>query len=50
MLCTFGIQEADVYGVSQGGMMGLSLALAHPDLVRKLALCSTQARAGNVMR
>ncbi|MCQ2453097.1 MAG: alpha/beta hydrolase [Clostridia bacterium] len=50
VLCTFGIQEADVYGVSQGGMMGLSLALAHPGLVRKLALCSTQARAGSVMR
>ena len=50
VLCTFGIQEADVYGVSQGGMMGLSLALVHPNLVRKLALCSTQARAGNVMR
>ena len=49
-LCTLGIEQADVYGVSQGGMMALCLALAHPALVRRLALCSTQARAGRTMR
>lgn len=49
-LCMLGISQADVYGVSQGGMMALCLALSHPDLVRKMALCSSQARAGHTMK
>lgn len=49
-LCHFGVAQADVYGVSQGGMMGLCLALAHPELVHKLVLCSSQARAGCTLR
>lgn len=47
---TLDVHEADVYGVSQGGMMALSLAIRHPELVRALALCSTQARAGAIMK
>lgn len=49
-LTHLGVAQADVYGVSQGGMMALCLALAHPELVRTLSLCSTQARAGQTMR
>lgn len=49
VLSKCGVKQADVYGVSQGGMMAMSLALNHPDMVRKMALCSTQARAGAAM-
>lgn len=49
-LMFFGVSQADVYGVSQGGMMALCLALAHPSLVRTLSLCSSQARSGQTMR
>lgn len=36
-----GIGEADLFGVSQGGMMALCLAASHPEKVRRLALGST---------
>lgn len=49
-LTQLNVTQADVYGVSQGGMMALCLVIAHPQLVRNLALCSTQARAGETMR
>ena len=42
----YGVKQADVYGVSHGGMMAQYLAINHPELVRRLVLCSTQARAG----
>ena len=45
-----GISKAFVYGVSQGGMEGQALALAHPELVEKLALCSTFAKATDLMK
>lgn len=38
------IPAADVMGVSQGGMIAMCLALAAPERVKKLALCSTAAR------
>lgn len=41
-----GVERADIYGVSHGGMMAQVLALNHPELVSSLVLCSTQARAG----
>ena len=39
-----GIKSAYVFGVSQGGMIALYIALKRPDLVKKLALGSTAAR------
>lgn len=38
------INKADVFGVSQGGMMALELAICHPESVEKLVLGSTLAR------
>jgi len=38
------IRNADVYGASMGGMISQSLAIDHPDLVRRLVLGSTCAR------
>ena len=35
------LKNADIYGVSQGGMMAQIIAVERPDLVRRLALCST---------
>ena len=37
-----GIDSIDIFGASQGGMIGLSIAAHHPELVRRLALASTQ--------
>lgn len=50
VLSQLGIKTADVYGVSQGGMMAQCLALRHPGFVRRLALCSTLCRANDTMR
>lgn len=41
---SLGIGQADVYGTSQGGMMALSLAVHHPEAVRRLAAASTLSR------
>ena len=41
---TLGIQNADVFGVSQGGMIAQYLAIDRPDLVNKLVLAVTLAR------
>lgn len=46
-----GIRNADVFGVSQGGMIAQYLAIDRPDLVRKLALAVTLSRNNDtVMR
>lgn len=39
-----GIKNAYVFGVSQGGMIAQCIAVKRPDLVCKLALCSTVPR------
>lgn len=39
-----GIKDAAVYGISQGGMIALTLTLKRPDLVSALVLGSTSAR------
>lgn len=53
-LDALGVKNADVMGVSQGGMIAQLLAARRPDLVRSLALCSTAAtlpeRSGETLR
>ena len=41
----FGIDRADVLGLSLGGMTGLGLALDHPERVRRLVCCDARADA-----
>ena len=38
-----GLSHVYLFGASQGGMMGLQLALAHPQLIRKMVLGSTSS-------
>lgn len=38
-----GLREADVAGISLGGMIGMQLALSHPERIRRLALICTSA-------
>ena len=38
------LEDADVFGASQGGMMAMYLAIDHPELVHKLILGSTLAK------
>lgn len=45
-----GISGADVFGVSQGGMIAQYLAIDHPRLVRRLVLGVTASRENGVMR
>ena len=40
-MVALGLSNADVFGASRGGMLGLQLAVDHPELVHKLALGST---------
>lgn len=40
-----GIENADVFGYSMGGNIGLLLAMRHPDLVRKLVAASANYRS-----
>lgn len=44
-----GLSDADVFGVSQGGMIGQYLAIDHPHLVHKLVLSVTASRRNPVM-
>lgn len=43
-----GISSAYVYGCSQGGMIAQVMAAKHPELVAKLALCSTMCDINDV--
>ena len=45
-----GISRADVFGVSQGGMIAQYLAINHPNLVRKLVLGVTLSRNNETVR
>ncbi|MBQ6421602.1 MAG: alpha/beta hydrolase [Clostridia bacterium] len=49
-LDALGVTAAHVYGVSQGGMIAQLLALERPELVKKLALCSTLSRENETVR
>lgn len=44
-----GIKNADVLGVSQGGMIAQYLAMDRPDLVRKMVLALTLSRNNQVV-
>ena len=44
------LENADVYGVSQGGMIALYLAIDHPELVHQMILASTLARTNDNFR
>lgn len=44
------IDSADVFGVSQGGMIALALTLEHPGCVRKLVLGVTSSRANETIK
>ncbi len=41
---TLGIESADIFGASQGGMIAMEIAINHPELVNKLILGSTLAK------
>ena len=45
-----GIADANVIGVSQGGMIAQYLAIDHPELVRKLVLAVTLAKPNEVIQ
>lgn len=45
-----GIKNADILGVSQGGMIAQYLAIDRPDLVHKLALAVTLSRNNDTVR
>ena len=44
------IKKADVFGVSQGGMIAQYLAIERPDLVNKLVLAVTLSRTNDTVR
>ena len=45
-----GITDADVFGVSQGGMIAQYLAIDRPDLVKKLVLAVTLSRTNDTVK
>ena len=45
-----GLKDADVFGVSQGGMIAQYLALERPDLVHKLVLAVTLSRNNDIVK
>ena len=47
---SLGITNADVFGVSQGGMIAQYLALERPDLVNKLVLAVTLSRNNDTVK
>lgn len=47
---TLGITQADVIGVSQGGMIAQYLAIDHPNLVRKLVLAVTSPKQNEMIQ
>jgi len=44
------IDSADLFGVSQGGMIAMAMALAYPEAVRKMVLGVTAPRPNPVMK
>lgn len=48
-MTALGLRSACVFGVSQGGMIAMYLAVNHPELVEKLVLGVTAARTNEVL-
>ena len=46
---SLGIENADIFGASQGGMIELYLAIDHPELVHAMVLGSTLARGNDTI-
>ena len=46
---TLGFQKADIFGVSQGGMIAEYLAMDRPDLVHKLVLAVTLSKSNEMV-
>jgi pimeloyl-ACP methyl ester carboxylesterase len=46
LLAHLGIEEADVFGFSLGGLAGWSLVMRHPKLVRRFVVASADYRGG----
>ena len=44
-----GLRKADIFGVSQGGMMAQYLAIDRPDLVNRMVLAVTAARSNSTV-
>ena len=47
---TLGIKNADVFGVSQGGMIAQYLAIDRPELVKKLVLAVTLSQNNDTVK
>jgi 3-oxoadipate enol-lactonase len=50
LLGSLGITESHFVGVSMGGLIGMTAALAHPRMIRSLVLCDTTACYGPGLR
>ncbi len=49
-MAALGIENADIFGASQGGMIALCLAIDHPELVHKMVLGSTLAKPNDTFK
>ncbi len=49
-MSALGIENADIFGASQGGMLALCLAIDHPELVHKMILGSTLAKTNDTFK
>lgn len=47
-MTALGLEDCDIFGASQGGMIAQGIALRHPELVHALYLGSTMARPSSV--
>ena len=45
LLAHLGIEEADIFGFSLGGLVGWSLVMRHPNFVRRLVVASADYRS-----
>ena len=43
IMSLLGLSEINLYGASQGGMIAMTIAIEHPELVKKLVLASTSS-------